>query len=116
MLYFYSISMNNNNKNLSSTNPYYHDEVTYDSKKENWSGVMSLMFIPIFILLVAWGVATTFRLPIRDDVGGNGQNNLQIGVGGGPQKNISPTPYKVPSITITPNQLLPTTDGLYPIQ
>ena len=107
-----------NTNDISPTNPYYHEEVTYDSKKENWSGLTSLLMVPLFIGLVAWGIVSTFQLPIRNDIGGSNQNNLQIGVGGGPE-NVSPTPYKVPSITITPGRLSPSQgsdSGLYYIQ
>lgn len=92
-------------------NPHYHEEVTYDSKNENWSGLLSLLLVPAFILLVGWGVLTTFQLP-KNATGGTAtdDNKFQIGVGGGPG---GATPYKVPSITITP---VPTKDGLYYIQ
>jgi hypothetical protein len=99
-------------QNLDENNPYYHEEMTYDSKNENWSGLMSLLLVPVFILLVGWGVVTTFQLP-KNAAGGNANddNNFQIGVGGGPGEQT--TPYKVPSITISP---VPTQDGLYYIQ
>lgn len=92
-------------------NPYYHEEVTYDSKNENWSGLLSLMLVPVFILLVGWGVITTFQLPKMNENGSSDQNSFQIGIGGGPGGRV--TPNKVPTLTITP---MPTKDGLYFIQ
>lgn len=100
-------------RNKPTPNAHYHEEVTYDSKRENWSGLTSLLLIPLFIMLVGWGVVSTFRLPVRNDVGGPGpgQNNSGIGIGGGPGTSV--TPYKVPTISISP---IPTEDDLFFIQ
>ena len=99
------------NKSERKEDKYYHEEVTYDSKKENWSGLLSLLMIPLFIGLVGFGVASTFRLPSEKSAKDNGNNNFDIGIGGGPGTKV--TPYKVPSITVSP---LPTDENLYIVQ
>ncbi|MEO6509002.1 MAG: hypothetical protein ABIO02_03540 [Patescibacteria group bacterium] len=105
-----------NTSNVSPSNPYYHEEMTYDSNKENWAGLGSILLVPLFIMLVGLGIASTFKIPSSNDLN---NDNLQIGIGGGPGK-ASPSPYKVPSITITPGKIagptLPVDDGLYSIQ
>ncbi len=102
----------------SPTNPYFHEEVTYDSKKENWSGLFSLLLIPLFILLVGVGVLSTFNLPKSNGTGGfEGGDDVQIGIGGG--GNISPSPTPRPSVSISPTERLSpdvSGEGLYLVQ
>ncbi len=97
----------NNQKGKQGDEAYYHEKMTFDSRQENWSGVFSLLLIPLFIMLVGWGVVTTFKLPARND---GSHNGIESGIGGGSSTSIKP--YNVPSITITPHQ----TDSLEFIQ
>jgi hypothetical protein len=76
---------------------HYHDELTYDSTRENWGGIFSVLLVPAFILLFGWGLLSLFRLP---QTGGGGTlpvkqdtvNGIKVGVGGGPGLTITTTP------------------------
>ena len=103
--------MRNTTNRPTDEDAYYHEEVTYDSKRENWSGLLSLLMIPLFIGLVGFGIASTFKLPTQNNAKSNEKNEFSIGIGGGPGSKV--TPYKVPSITVSPPQL---DDNIYIIQ
>src|SRR5690349_14153797 len=94
-------------KALTNQTKFFHENVTYDSKKEQWSGVAGLLFIPAFILLVGWGVSSTFNLPKSKNVYAPPEDDkIQMGVGGG----ISVS--KTPMVSISPSISPDPTDGL----
>jgi hypothetical protein len=76
------------NNNIRDDEKYYHEQVTYDSKREQWPGVFSLLLIPLFLLVVGAGFFSLFRLP---NDGSGEVNGLQIGIGGGTDVTVTPT-------------------------
>jgi hypothetical protein len=69
-------------------NKYFHEEVTYDSVKEQWPGLASLLLIPLFIFIMGFGFYSVFHLPN----GGSDNSGFKVGVGGGPDVTFTPTP------------------------